>query len=62
MLYGVSCYFEHQPMDRLADGVAMMAAAKINYARIGDSVWSLSGPGPGRRRPAPSVPWTARRR
>jgi beta-galactosidase len=44
MLYGVSYYFEYQPMDRLAEDVAMMAAAKINYARIGDSIWSLSEP------------------
>ena len=44
MLYGVSYYFEYQPMDRLDEDVAMMAAAKINYARIGDSIWSLCEP------------------
>lgn len=44
MLYGVSYYFEYQPFDRLDDDVRMMAEAGIDYARIGDSIWSLCEP------------------
>lgn len=44
MLYGVSYYYEYQPFDRLDEDVRMMAEAGINYARIGDSIWSLCEP------------------
>lgn len=44
MLYGVSYYFEYQPMDRLEEDVTMMTDAGINYARLGDSIWSLCEP------------------
>lgn len=47
MLYGVSYYWEYQPFDRLDKDVSMMADAGINYARIGDSIWSLCEPSPG---------------
>ncbi len=44
MLYGVSYYYEYQPFDRLDEDVRMMAEAGIDYARIGDSIWSLCEP------------------
>lgn len=44
MLYGVSYYYEYQPFDRLDDDVRMMVEAGINYARVGDSIWSLCEP------------------
>lgn len=47
MLYGVSYYPEYQRVDRLETDVAMMRDAGINYARIGDSIWSLCEPSPG---------------
>lgn len=48
MLFGVSYYHEYQPYDRLAEDVAMMRAAGIDYARLGDSVWALCEPAEGR--------------
>lgn len=47
MLYGVSYYWEYQPFDRLEADVTMMQRAGINYARIGDSIWSLCEPAEG---------------
>jgi len=44
LLYGVSYYYEYQPFDRLDDDVRMMVEAGINYARVGDSIWSLCEP------------------
>lgn len=44
MLFGVSYYHEYQPYERLDDDVAMMRAAGIDYARLGDSIWSLCEP------------------
>jgi beta-galactosidase len=44
MLFGVSYYHEYQPYERLADDVRMMTAAHIDYARVGDSIWSLCEP------------------
>lgn len=48
MLYGVSYYWEYQPYERLDADVAMMRAAHVNYARIGDSIWALCEPEEGR--------------
>ncbi|AXK31620.1 beta-galactosidase [Streptomyces armeniacus] len=48
MLFGVSYYHEYQPYDRLAEDVAMMRDAGIDYARVGDSVWALCEPSEGR--------------
>ncbi len=47
MLYGVSYYPEYQPFDRLETDVAMMKDAGINYARLADSIWTLSEPAEG---------------
>lgn len=48
MLYGVSYYWEYQPFERLDEDIAMMVEAKINYARVGDSIWALCEPVEGR--------------
>lgn len=48
MLYGVSYYWEYQPYERLDEDLAMMRAATINYARVGDSIWALCEPEEGR--------------
>jgi len=48
MLFGVSYYHEYQPFERLAEDVAMMRAAAMNYARVGDAIWTLCEPTPGR--------------
>lgn len=44
MRFGVSYYHEYQPFERLDDDVAMMRKAGIDYARLGDSIWSLCEP------------------
>lgn len=44
MLYGVSYYLEYQPFDRLETDVAMMREAGLNFARLGDSIWTLCEP------------------
>lgn len=44
MLFGVSYYHEYQPYDRLDEDIAMMRRAGIDYARLGDSIWSLCEP------------------
>jgi beta-galactosidase len=44
VLFGVSYYHEYQPFERLDEDVAMMRRAGIDYARLGDSIWSLCEP------------------
>lgn len=44
MLFGASYYYEYLPYDRLADDVALMRAAGVNYERVGDSIWALCEP------------------
>ena len=48
MLFGASYYREYQPYDRLDDDIRLMGEARVNFVRMGDSIWSLSEPEEGR--------------
>ena len=42
--FGTAYYAEYQPYDRLAADLDLMADAKINLIRVGESVWSTWEP------------------
>jgi len=44
LLYGVACYREYLPEERLDEDIRLMKAAGINVVRIAESTWSSYEP------------------